>query len=71
MRFKKFNKLYNINPLEYLRLLYGEVYYDDLENIIAMEELIEDSKRMAEDLNKQKKEFFEKMKRQGKDFNRL
>lgn len=52
-------------------MLYGEVFHNDLENIMAMEELVEDANRMDADLKKQKKEFESKNKQQGKDYNRL
>jgi hypothetical protein len=51
--------------------MYGEVYHQDIENILAMEDMISDSDRMQSDLNKQKKEFEKKLKKQGKDFNRI
>jgi hypothetical protein len=38
---------------------------------MALDEMMDDSTRMKEDLNKQKKEFENKTKKQGKDFNRL
>jgi hypothetical protein len=51
--------------------MYGDVYHEDIENFLAIDEMIDDSNRMQADLDKQKKEFENKLKKQGKDFNRM
>jgi predicted ribosome quality control (RQC) complex YloA/Tae2 family protein len=54
-----------------LRLKYGEVFTRHLDEILALDDMLEDSHRMKNDLENQKKKFENKMKKQGKDFNRL
>lgn len=69
--YAKLRKLYEVNPLEYLKAIYGYVPIDKLKNIVGLDEMISDSSRMQADLDKQKKEFENKMKKSGRDFNRL
>lgn len=71
MKYLRFRAKYEVNPIEYLKGLYGYVPIDILENFLALDDMSADSHRMKKDLEKQTKEFENKMKKKGKDFNRL
>jgi hypothetical protein len=70
-KYLRFRAKYEIDPIAYLRALYGFVPIDILENFLALDDMSADSHRMKKDLETQTKEFENKMKKKGKDFNRL
>ena len=57
--------------MQYLKMRFGFVPHRYLAELVALDDMMHDVKRMDTDIKKQTDDFKKNMKKQGEDFNRL
>jgi hypothetical protein len=63
--YREYAKKWNVHPLEYLKLLYGQVFPEDLLAITGIDDMVDDAARMRKEIKGQREEMERKVD-QGK-----